>query len=143
MRILATLLASCALLSVPAFSQAPPLTRNCQKTSTAACDVTIIIPAGCGGGVHVAPDPLVLGKDDKSVTWTIRSSGDWKFADGGITVWDAGKALQPNAKGGGKDSFALARAGVAEKPVVYKYDISLVNAKTQEKCKHDPTIVDQ
>ena len=146
MRIATTLLASCALLlSIPAISQAPPnLTRNCQKTATAACEVTVIVPANCGGGgVHVAPEPLVLGNQDREITWTIRSSGEWQFDNGGVTIWDGGKSFTANPRGGNSDKFVLKRANAAEKPVVYKYDINLVIPKTGQKCKHDPTIVDQ
>jgi hypothetical protein len=134
MRRTATLLASCALLAtlpVAAVTPAPCTT----------CDVTVIVPAGCGSGIHVAPDPLLVANGAK-ITWTIRSSTAWKFENDGIKIHNGAAAFKSEGKGGGTTFTATRVTGT---PGIYKYDITLTTelGNPAKACKHDPTIINQ
>jgi hypothetical protein len=150
MRIATTLLASCALLvSVPAAAQSPPpLVANCKPTSAEEakkginnCDVTVIMPAGCGSGIQVAPDPIIV-EGPATITWKIRSSGTWVFADDGIQIRSAtGREYSPPTKDS-RDSTVFTARRLAREAGILKYDINLKRGTT-ETCKHDPTVINQ
>src|SRR5688572_5757125 len=145
MRIAKTLLASCALLLlIPAATRAQSPAANCKKPvdPEQACDVTVIVPAGCGSGIHVAPDPLIVEKGVKKITWTIRSSGNWLFESGGIRIYDGSKAYRTDEKGG-KTTFTMNR--ISDEPGMFKYDITLTTkpGDPNRACKHDPTVINQ
>lgn len=125
------------VLPAVAFGAAPAtgdLKSNCDKS----CVVTVTVPAGCGSGIDVSPDPVVVGKGATAqIEWKI--VGDWAFAENGIFVHQAGEAFQrgKSVKAGGP-SFAL--KNVNRKPATYKYDVNLVG-KDGAKCSRDPTVV--
>jgi hypothetical protein len=129
------LFAGCALLlAAPASAQ---LAVNCTKTS---CEVTVIVPAGCGSGIHVAPDPIVVEKGTVDITWIIRSSKGWVFEDNGIYVYNGAPVYTAKSKGGG-DKFTV--GSKTEQKGTYKYDITLTTklGDATKACKLDPTIV--
>ena len=100
------------------------------------CQAVIVIPAGCGGGITVAPDPIrAMGKAPVSITWKIVSPG-WTFANEGIVVKLAGSKFKTASKA--PDTFTL-QFDPSGPDAVYKYDINLVKAGAP--CKVDPTIV--
>ena len=147
MKTATTLLASCALLvSFPASTQQLPAAKPAPAPKAEApqkIDVTVIVPAGCGSGIHVAPDPIVT-KPGAVITWTIRSSGTWKFAGDGITFYKPGAAFGRPTKGNADTTVEIQR--VAREEGVFKYDITLAREtpdKKTENCKHDPTVINQ
>lgn len=96
--------------------------------------------AGCGGGITVSPDPLLV-KAGKSVDiqWTVATPG-WSFAEPGIRI---NLPMDEFDSQTGKLSADKKQAKVrnkASKQGTYKYDIVLVDAK-KNYCTLDPTIL--
>lgn len=123
------------------FSGLPSLAQQCDEK----CEIKVFMSAGCGSGIKVAPDPIFVGPGKSpEITWTIESPG-WAFDNNGIVVQQATsetfeKAPPPNSKG-----FRLKHKNKGAR--AWKYDLNLVDTRDGptkgQKCKHDPTIVDQ
>jgi hypothetical protein len=132
----ATPKAAPAATAAPKAAPAPPAAKelkpNCDKT----CVVTVMVPAGCGSGIAVAPDPIVVAKG-KSVDIQWKIIGDWKFDENGIYVHQGEEAFD-RGKGGGSATFVIKH--VNKKRATYKYDVNLVG-KDGAKCSRDPTVV--
>jgi hypothetical protein len=108
---------------------------NCKKE----CTVTIIVPAGCGSGIRVAPDPVTVGKLSKvEITWTIATPG-WKFDANGIKfqLSELAKDAIGDPKPDGKN-YKVTNDN--KKAGIYKYDVNLEGPDNQP-CKLDPTVV--
>jgi hypothetical protein len=135
MKVALPLAFTAALLLSPS-APAQPLTPNC----TGSCIVTITMSAGCGSGIKVAPDPIVVSGDGADITWQIATTG-WAFDSNGIFVHQPADAFSKGShpQGGGKK---FGWKNVNKGPRAYKYDINLVDGE-KHKCKLDPTIVNQ
>ena len=137
MRVAAPLLAvSALLLALSAASQADyksTLVANC----TPSCVVTVIVPFGCGSGIRVAPDPIVVKKGvDSKITWNV--TGQWEFdKTNGIFIHNAGAAFTKHEKAA--QSFKVVVNHPT--PAVFKYDVNLVGKSGT--CRLDPTVVNQ
>ena len=139
------LLACAALLSVtsgaqPTDPKADPPRGNCHDS----CTVTVIVPAGCGSGIRVAPDPITVTRgNDTTITWNIvpASPTGWKFdPTKGIFI----QGLDSYAKGrfapGSVEPHKFVIRHENKGAAAFKYDINLV--KGAERCSLDPVIVD-
>ena len=114
-------------------------TPNCTKGS---CEATVIIPAGCGSGIKVAPDPITVDKDDIDMTWVIRSKG-WLFENNGIEV-QGPKGPAFKGSGGGSPKYTVPNKNAkGAQNGTYKYDINIYRmvGDKKETCKLDPIIV--
>ena len=133
MRIVSIVVASALLLALePAAAQTAP---NC----TGACTVLITMSAGCGSGIKVAPDPIVVAAGATAeINWSIASPG-WAFDVNGITIQQPGRAFDRGSAGGGTK---VTLKNKNERASAYKYDVNLIDAE-KRKCKLDPTIVNQ
>jgi hypothetical protein len=131
---IAPFVAATALIAFQADAWA--LNPNC---TPGKCIVLITMSAGCGSGIKVAPDPIVVGpRQEVAITWQIKSPG-WTFDDAkGILIQNPGKAFEKGAAGGGTEVTIKHKN---EKPDVFKYDITL--SGDGGKCTLDPTVVNQ
>ena len=144
MRIATTLLASCALtVSVAVPSAAPQ--PHCNG---GICELTIIVPAGCGSGIQVAPNPVRIGGGSEVTTmkWVIRSKG-WTFDTNGIEFDPASVHFKTESKAPAVDNlptFTVTNKHTRAAPAtgLFKYDINL-KGPDGGKCKHDPTVINQ
>jgi hypothetical protein len=142
-RISQPIILSAFLLSVGCVSaQQPP---RPEPTCKAACTVHIIVPAGCGSGIQVAPEPITVpARGAPFITWTIMTPG-WSFGANGIDIVGittyAARAFPPD-KENAKSATSIKLKHVHVGAAAYKYDINLVGPDKQP-CKLDPTIVDQ
>jgi hypothetical protein len=144
MRAAATLFASCALLLSAQASSATP-EPNC---TTGACEITVIVPGGCGSGIQVAPDPIRVpaAHGSTTMTWVLRSRG-WKFDEKGIDVQNApsnpftlpGKATGPTASAPATYTVVNKHLGSSSRGT-FKYDINLIGPDGKP-CQLDPIIV--
>ena len=132
MRIVPFFAASALLLAFePAVAQHPPC--------SGACTVVITMSAGCGSGIKVAPDPVVVPAGATAeITWMISAPG-WAFDTNGITIQQPGKAFDKGSAGGGTK---VTLKNKNEKAQAYKYDVNLVDGD-KRKCKLDPTVINQ
>ena len=140
MRVAAPLLAvSALLLPLSAAPQSAAYKSTLTSNCTPGCVATVIVPAGCGSGIRVAPDPLVIEKGKKStIKWNV--TGQWKFDKlNGIFVHGAGSTFT------GRELLDEGRSFTVvinhPDPAVFKYDINLVGPGGA--CRLDPTIVNQ
>jgi len=137
MRVVAPLLAvSALLLPLSAASQADyksTLKANC----TPGCVATVIVPAGCGSGIRVAPDPIVVEKGKEStIKWNV--TGQWEFDKAnGIFVHMGGSAFTGHKKSVDGRSFTVVINHPS--PATFKYDINLIGPGGT--CRIDPIIV--
>ena len=133
MRIAPYAIASALLLAA---GSATALEPNCAS----GCTVVITMSAGCGSGIKVAPDPVVVPPGaTPTITWEIRAEA-WAFDDEGIRIHQAGNAFE-KAQGGGAKTLKLRNFNNKNKPQAYKYDVILKGPGGR--CVLDPTIVDQ
>ena len=112
------------------------------KPCTTTCTVIITMSAGCGSGIKVAPDPIVVAKDaTPTISWVIQAD-DWQFApENGIVIQQAtADSFEKNKAGGGKN-VKIKHFNNKKNPRAYKYDINL--AGPGGICTLDPTILDQ
>ena len=127
---------SAFFLSFPVTAQT--LTPNCAKS----CVVVITMSAGCGSGIKVAPDPVVVPPGgDVDIEWRIDTAG-WAFdSPNGIFIHQGGDAFGQGPTSSRSNRFKHKNKG----PRAFKYDVNLVDSSKpdQPKCKLDPTIVDQ
>jgi hypothetical protein len=145
MRIAAPLFAAAAALAAVPVNGQYLSKPNCTKKE---CTVTIIVPAGCGSGIKVSPEPIVVGeKDTVDINWVIATKG-WTFDNHGIQVHWGEAAFKVKSGRPGDRTFVMGHKN--EKRAVYKYDINLVRTLEEkddkgkpkvEKCKLDPTVV--
>lgn len=131
-------LVSALLLPVSAATPEPyksTLKSNC----TPGCTATVIVPFGCGSGIRVAPDPIVIEKGKKStIKWNV--TGQWKFDKAnGIFVHGAGPTFTGRDLTDEDRSFTVVINH--PNPAVFKYDINLIGPGGA--CRLDPTIVNQ
>ena len=142
MKVVSALVASMAVLLCPLAAAQSKLAGNCSAPPPGTpnpppCKVVVVVPNGCGSGIHVTPDPIVLeGKQTVTIEWTV--GGGWGFDEKyGIFIRGAkvGDAFKPGKGAGNKFTVTHINAGMA----VFKYDVNLV--KGNEKCSLDPTIV--
>ena len=134
-------LALVSALLLPASAATPQpykstLTANC----TPNCTATIIVPFGCGSGIRVAPEPIVIRKGENStIKWNV--TGQWKFdKTNGIFVHGQPPTFTGHALTDDDRSFTVVINH--PNPAVFKYDINLVS-KGGVACRLDPTIVNQ
>lgn len=101
------------------------------------CEVVITMSAGCGSGIKVAPDPIIVpaGKAP-DITWTVQNDA-WAFDAGGIVIHNGGDAFD-KAEGGGRK---LKIKNKNRKAATYKYDVILKGPGGQ--CKLDPVIINE
>ena len=119
--------------SAAAFAQQPVL-PSASPCSGPTCNVVIVVPADCGSGITVAPDPLVLGGTGSiTVTWTVLTP-EWNLED--ITI-NEGKGIPKSGVNDNKSQTATFSKRDGKR---YKYDVKLAKDRTT-KCKLDPTIV--
>ena len=134
MRIAPCIVASALLVSLDASAQT--LKPNCESS----CTVVITMSAGCGSGIKVAPDPIVVPPGaTPTITWEIKADA-WAFDDNGIFIHQATSESFEKGPGGGK-TFKFKNFNNKNKPRAYKYDINLKGP--DGKCKLDPTVVNQ
>jgi len=141
MKVAAPLFASVFLAACAVAPEAPPkqagpdraLPHNC----TPSCVVTVIVPAGCGSGIRVAPDPIVVKKGQAStIRWNV--TGRWQFDRDGIYVHQAGKAFVGHERASDGRTFTIqVNHGEA---ATWKYDVNLIGPDGA-KCQLDPTVV--
>ena len=139
MRIATTLLAPCALLlGIGAAAAADTLTPNCAK----GCTVVVTMSAGCGSGIKVAPDPVVVPAGATvDISWEIVGEG-WAFEGPGIFIHQAGSAFEGAPGSSKKRGFKNKNT----QPRAYKYDVILKDVRPGSGggvCKLDPTVVNQ
>jgi hypothetical protein len=122
-----------SFVAVPATAQPNP-PPNCNER----CEVVITMSAGCGSGIKVAPDPIVVaaGKSPE-ITWTIQNDA-WAFDGSGIVVHQAGDAFDKGQLEGGRK---LKIKHKNRRPATYKYDVMLKGPGGQ--CKLDPVIINE
>lgn len=115
------------LLAGPAAAQNP----NCNER----CEVVITMSAGCGSGIKVAPDPVVVGKGmNPEITWTIQAQA-WQFEGDGIKIQMPGEAFSKGPASGKQIKFKNRNL----KPGTYKYDVIIKGPEGV--CKLDPVII--
>ena len=117
-----------------------PVGAQTNSCTPAKCDVVITMSAGCGSGIKVAPDPIVVAKGATvDINWVISPELPWKFDDAnGIVIFQPDDAFKTVTKGG--KNFKINHKN--KKPGAFKYDVNLVGPDGKP-CKLDPTIVDQ
>jgi len=126
-------------LVVPCFAAAD-IKAYCSES----CTVTVsVAPSGCGGGITVTPDPLVLELNKPAkIQWNITSPG-WAFADSkGINVNRPDAEFDAGTRTASKTSFVHKYNN--SKKAGYKYDVNLVSTtdpKVPVPCSVDPTIL--
>lgn len=112
----------------------PPV--NCTPPG---CTVVITMSAGCGSGIKVAPDPVVVAsRATVDITWSIQSPA-WAFDGPGIVIHFPGDAFEGPK---GADSKTVKARNVNRGSRSYKYDVNMKDADGRP-CKLDPTIVNQ
>jgi hypothetical protein len=136
MRVAAPLLVA-SVLVFPASAAEEPYKSTLAPNCTPSCVVTVIVPFGCGSGIRVAPDPIVVKKGvDSKITWNV--TGQWEFDKAnGIFIHNAGSAFSKHEKAANSFTVVVNHPN----PAVFKYDVNLVG-KTGA-CRLDPTIVNQ
>ena len=128
MRIALAIASAAFLAAVPAVAQLQP---NCNER----CEVVITMSAGCGSGIKVAPDPVVVGAGKSpEITWTVRAQA-WQFEAEGIFFHQGEGAFKQASKEGKKIKFRNTNS----KPGTYKYDVILKGPEGV--CKLDPTVI--
>ena len=125
-------------LAFPASAVSQQLQPNCEK----ACTVVITMSAGCGSGIKVAPDPVVVPPGATAeITWQIMAEG-WAFEGPGIFIHQAGEAFANGPSSSRKRGFKNKNLG----PRAFKYDVLLRDVRPGAGgavCKLDPTVVNQ
>ena len=105
------------------------------------CQVVIIMPADCGKGIAVAPDPLVIKIDGAAtIEWTLMDD-TWAFdGENGIVIHDPTRDFQPAKMSSGPSSAKKMAFGTRGKTgKTYKYDVNLTRGGV--KCTLDPSIM--
>jgi len=109
------------------------------KPCEGKCVVTVTVPAGCGSGIAVAPDPIVVPKEKTAeIQWSIATKG-WTFEDDGIVIHQSTETAFGKGPAGAKATFTVKNTN--RKTATYKYDINLKGPGGR--CSRDPTIVNQ
>jgi hypothetical protein len=134
------LLAACALLlgQPGAAQQVAPLATNCTSTDAAnPCKVVITMSAGCGSGIKVAPDPVVVPRrTEVHIQWEIQAQG-WQFEGAGIEIHFGEKNFSVVDSGPKKRKFRNRNVDSG----AFKYDVVLTGPGGV--CRLDPTIINQ
>ena len=126
---LAGALAAIAFAVPAAPSLAQPSPSNC---TTSTCKIVIVMPADCGSGITVSPDPLVIKSAGKvTIEWTVLNP-EWDLDD--IFIHNGAPFAKSPIKGKTLTATIEKRDGKQ-----YKYDVKL--KKGEGKCKLDPTIM--
>ena len=135
MRIALAIVSTSLLLAVPAVAQSQPRPQpNCNER----CEVAITMAAGCGSGIKVAPDPIVVGKGaSPEITWTVQNEA-WVFDAGGIVIHQPGDAFDKSRPEGPRK---LKIKHKNTRPGVFKYDVIIKGPGGQ--CKLDPVIINE
>ncbi|HEX5129776.1 MAG TPA: hypothetical protein VFV90_08520 [Usitatibacter sp.] len=93
--------------------------------------------AGCGSGIKVAPDPIVVPRrTDVHIQWEILAQG-WQFDGPGIEIHFGEKNFSVVESGPKKRKFRNRNIESG----AFKYDINLTGPGGP--CKLDPTIINQ
>ena len=110
------------------------LTVNCPGE----CTVWVTVPAGCGSGIRVSPDPIVTPKARPSrITWKVREP--WEFdRSSGIFV-HMGTPAFTGLERSGADGRTFTAVINHPHQATFKYDINLVGPGGA--CRLDPTVV--
>jgi hypothetical protein len=137
----------------PAASPAKPPTGSAAHAPNCndKCVVTVIVPASCGSGIKVAPDPIVVGRDKTpSIYWNIVPADPkgWKFdPKKGIEIQGIGEPSAdgrfpkgPPVRDRTDHMFKVDHANKGA--AAFKYDVNLIGPDGQP-CQLDPTILDQ
>src|SRR5689334_18242467 len=84
------------------------------------CKVVIVLPAGCGSGITVAPDPLIVKSDGPvEIQWTVMND-QWSLdGDNGIVIHGGDADFTKSAA---KDKSISAKTK-GPKGKTYKYDV--------------------
>ena len=131
-------LVSALMFSIPSVAQ-PKLPVNC-KGGANNCKVVITMSAGCGSGIKVAPDPIVVEEANVNIVWVVQAPF-WSFEDGGIFIHQANDAFAAPKK---ESSTMVLVLNKGNRKGAFKYDITLRDTRPNGGvCKLDPTIVNQ
>jgi hypothetical protein len=133
-----SIIAVSAAVSLPLAAATPePYKSTLMANCTPSCVVTVIVPFGCGSGIRVAPDPIVVKKGvDSKITWNV--TGQWEFDPAnGIFIHNAGTAFTKHERGANSFTVVINHPN----PAVFKYDVNLVGKSGT--CRLDPTVVNQ
>jgi len=136
---LAAPLALAAALAFPAAALAQnQLTPNCNKTTEEdPCKIVITMSAGCGSGIKVTPDPIVVPRRTPVfIEWEIQTEA-WAFEGPGIFIHQGERVMERKTAGPKKLKVKNHNQGTA----TFKYDIILTGPGGV--CKLDPTIINQ
>lgn len=146
------ILATCAVLlslspaAQPKEEPKTPPQGNCHNS----CTVTVIVPAGCGSGIRVAPDPITVTRGNTTtITWNIvpASPTGWKFDPvKGIVIqgiqdytYAKGRFVKGPPARVSDHSFRVEHTNTGA--AAFKYDINLIGPDSRP-CLLDPTILD-
>jgi hypothetical protein len=120
------------LSAAVAGAQVPAPSPNQCTTST--CRVFILMPADCGSGITVSPDPLVVkGAGSVKIEWTVLNPG-WDLDS--IVLHGDGEKDFTKSPVKGKTLTAETKARTGK---LYKYDVTV--KKGEAKCTLDPTVM--
>jgi hypothetical protein len=128
MRVALAIASVSLLAALPAAAELQP---NCNEK----CEVVITMSAGCGSGIKVAPDPVVVGAGrNPEITWTVKAEA-WAFDAGGIVFHQPGEAFEKGPASGKQ----IRMKNKNRRPGTYKYDVVLKGPGGQ--CRLDPVII--
>ena len=119
---------------------------TCNPSGTAVCPVKIAVENGCskhdpkGNPKIVAtPEELRIPPERRgrpvAIKWII-TTPDWSFLPNGIKFYSPGTEFQDE----GNQAGAWVHIDKATRAGVYPYEINVVNTRTNERCKGDPTV---
>jgi hypothetical protein len=119
----------------PADSYKSTLSLNC----SGECTVLVTVPAGCGSGIRVAPDPIVVPKNRATrITWKVHAP--WKFdRTSGVHVHMGSAPSFTGFERLGTDGDSFKVVINHGTRATFKYDINLEGPGGP--CRLDPTIV--
>ena len=123
-----------------------------QHCAGGICELTVIVPGGCGSGIQVAPNPVRVPSGEKAttMTWVIRSSKGWTFdpkkkgIDLGSSAVFSGGAAGETKDAAKLPTYTVTNNHTAKTPAKgnFKYDINLMGPDNQP-CQVDPTVINQ
>ena len=138
-------LVSALLVSFPSPSQpTEPKSTETYKSSLEvncreSCVATVTVPAGCGSGIRVSPDPIVVDKGRATrIIWRVHSPWEFDRVSGVHVHMGTSPSFTGYERIGdpGREFKVVINHGVR---ATFKYDINLVGPGGA--CRLDPTIV--
>jgi len=131
-------LVSALFISFSAGSADDAYKSTLRENCPGECTVVVTVPAGCGSGIRVAPDPIVVLKGRPTrITWKVHEP--WEFnRTNGIYVHLGTPAFTGLSRSG---TDARSFTAVINHPnrATFKYDINLEGPGGA--CRLDPTVV--